>query len=190
MTVLLEQDPRVEIVPPERDREAQVILALAFEVDDALMSRIKAALLEARMPGVRMVIVAESMTQAHRAWARAHGLTHLLHRGNVRGETVVQALLDRGRGWAGRPPAREGAAAHTSGARPAGPVREGRAPAGHPRELDVLRLLADGFSTAEISARLNYSQRTIKSIIQRMLERRGLRNRPHAVAYALRRNLL
>lgn len=54
----------------------------------------------------------------------------------------------------------------------------------------MLRLLSEGLSTAEISARLNYSQRTIKAIIQRILVRQGLRNRPNAVAYALRRNLL
>ncbi|MFE5023395.1 response regulator transcription factor [Streptomyces sp. NPDC056656] len=60
----------------------------------------------------------------------------------------------------------------------------------HPRELDVLRLPAEGLSAAAISAELNYSQRTIKAMIQRILVRHGLRNRPHAVVYALRSKLL
>jgi DNA-binding CsgD family transcriptional regulator len=40
--------------------------------------------------------------------------------------------------------------------------------------------------TNEIAAKLNYSERTIKTIIHTMMTRLGLRNRPHAVAYAMR----
>ncbi|MEV0490206.1 response regulator transcription factor [Streptomyces atratus] len=58
-----------------------------------------------------------------------------------------------------------------------------------PRDIDVLRLLADGWDTVEV-AWLNYSERTIESVIASMMNRLGLRNRSHAVAYALRRKLL
>lgn len=58
------------------------------------------------------------------------------------------------------------------------------------RELDVLRLLADGFSTAEIAAKLCYSERTVKSILHGLTRRRNLRSRTHAVAYALRAGLI
>jgi DNA-binding NarL/FixJ family response regulator len=58
------------------------------------------------------------------------------------------------------------------------------------RELRVLRLLADGCSTSEIARELCYSERTIKNAIQAMTARLQLRNRSHAVAYALRQGLI
>jgi DNA-binding NarL/FixJ family response regulator len=58
------------------------------------------------------------------------------------------------------------------------------------RELDVLRLLADGFDTAEIASKLSYSERTIKSTIHGLTSRLNLRNRLHAVAYAMRAGLI
>lgn len=58
------------------------------------------------------------------------------------------------------------------------------------REIQVLRQVADGFSTAEIAQQLAYSERTIKNVIQGVVSRFHLRNRCHAVAYALRQGLI
>lgn len=58
------------------------------------------------------------------------------------------------------------------------------------REIEVLRLVADGLDTAEIAAKLSYSQRTIKNILHDITSRLHLRNRSHAVAYALRHGLI
>jgi DNA-binding NarL/FixJ family response regulator len=58
------------------------------------------------------------------------------------------------------------------------------------REREVLRLVAGGCGTAEIAKRLNYSERTVKNILHRLLVRMHLRNRAHAVAYALGNGLL
>jgi DNA-binding NarL/FixJ family response regulator len=58
------------------------------------------------------------------------------------------------------------------------------------REVMVLRMLADGSNTREIAHRLNYSERTVKAIIQDITQRFGLRNRSHAVAFALRNGLI
>jgi DNA-binding NarL/FixJ family response regulator len=58
------------------------------------------------------------------------------------------------------------------------------------RELVVLRLLADGFSTAEIASELAYSESTIKLAIHELTSRLRLRNRSHAVAFALRAGLI
>lgn len=54
------------------------------------------------------------------------------------------------------------------------------------REVDVLKLLADGQGTEYIAEHLSYSERTIKKIIQDVMSRLELRNRAHAVSYALR----
>ena len=59
-----------------------------------------------------------------------------------------------------------------------------------PREVQILRLMADGFSTCEIAKKLCYSERTVKTAIHTMNRRLQLRNRPHAVAYAIRAGLI
>jgi DNA-binding NarL/FixJ family response regulator len=58
------------------------------------------------------------------------------------------------------------------------------------RELAVLRLIAEGLDTHEIANELCYSERTIKSIIHDVTGRLHLRNRSHAVAFAMRAGLL
>jgi DNA-binding NarL/FixJ family response regulator len=58
------------------------------------------------------------------------------------------------------------------------------------RETEVLRLIADGFETREIAEKLCYSQRTVKSILHDVTNRFQLRNRSHAVAFALREGLI
>ena len=58
------------------------------------------------------------------------------------------------------------------------------------RELSVLRLLADVLDTAEVGKQLFYSERTVKNIVHDLTSRLELRNRTHAVAYALRQGLI
>ncbi|MDH6128388.1 response regulator transcription factor [Kitasatospora sp. GP82] len=58
------------------------------------------------------------------------------------------------------------------------------------RETDILRLIADGLDTAEIGASLGYSERTVKNVLHGLTTRLHLRNRAHAVAYALREGFI
>lgn len=58
------------------------------------------------------------------------------------------------------------------------------------REVEVLRLVAEGLDTGEIATRLAYSERTIKNVIHDVTARLNLRNRSHAVAYAVRQGLI
>ncbi|MFO7192356.1 MAG: response regulator transcription factor [Thermocrispum agreste] len=59
-----------------------------------------------------------------------------------------------------------------------------------PREADVLRLMAEGLDTAEIAEKLCYSQRTVKNVLHGLTNRLHLRNRAHAVAHALRADVI
>ncbi|MFI5259981.1 MAG: LuxR C-terminal-related transcriptional regulator [Candidatus Limnocylindrales bacterium] len=58
------------------------------------------------------------------------------------------------------------------------------------REVAVLRLIADGHDTAEVGRELFFSERTVKNIIHDVTTRFELRNRAHAVAYAIREGLI
>ncbi|WP_344415304.1 response regulator transcription factor [Amycolatopsis minnesotensis] len=58
------------------------------------------------------------------------------------------------------------------------------------REQDVLRLVADGFDTTEIAAKLSYSERTVKKCLYELNSRMQLKNRAHAVGYAMRHGLI
>ena len=51
-------------------------------------------------------------------------------------------------------------------------------------------MLADGQDTAAIASKLAYSERTIKNIIHDVTLRLNLRNRSHAVAYAVKSGLI
>lgn len=59
-----------------------------------------------------------------------------------------------------------------------------------PREVEVLKYVAEGLSTADVASRLNYSERTIKNILHEVVLRLNLRNRTHAVAYAIRSGVI
>jgi DNA-binding NarL/FixJ family response regulator len=58
------------------------------------------------------------------------------------------------------------------------------------REAEMLRLVSEGFDTSEIAAKTSYSERTVKNVLHEIASRLGLRNRAHAVGYALRHGLI
>lgn len=58
------------------------------------------------------------------------------------------------------------------------------------RELDVLRLVAQGHSNKEIAARLFISENTVKNHVRNMLEKLQLHSRMEAVMYAVKEKLL
>jgi len=59
-----------------------------------------------------------------------------------------------------------------------------------PREREVLALLAEGLSNAEIAEQMGIALNTVRNHVRSILEKLGLRNRVQAAVYAVRCGLL
>ena len=58
------------------------------------------------------------------------------------------------------------------------------------REIEVLRLIADGASNRAIAERLVISERTVKAHVTTLLGKLGVSSRTEAVAHARKQNML
>jgi DNA-binding NarL/FixJ family response regulator len=70
------------------------------------------------------------------------------------------------------------------------PSRGVDAPQLTPRELEVLRHVADGATNREVASRLGISENTVKNHVRNILEKLRLHSRMEAVLYAMREKLL
>ncbi len=57
------------------------------------------------------------------------------------------------------------------------------------RELEVLRMLAQGFSNPQIAAKISVAEGTVRFHVSNILRKLGLENRTQAVLYALQKGL-
>jgi DNA-binding NarL/FixJ family response regulator len=170
--------------------EAEVVLILTDQVgDDAL------ALMEgiASRSGVgRFVLVGDGLSRQHVLRAVAWGMVSVIPRREATFERIVRAVLDVRDGRPQLPAAAVGwlsdrlRTIQRDVLEPHGLTCSGL----ETREVDVLRLLAQGLGTPEIATRLSYSERTVKNIIHGLLTRLRLRTRTQAVAYAMRTGVL
>ncbi|MEI7032796.1 LuxR C-terminal-related transcriptional regulator [Streptomyces pratensis] len=118
-----------------------------------------------------------------------YGVSAVVWRHEATRSRLIQAVLAAARGDGDLPADLLGRLIRQmgTGAQPA--VAGGSRSPAHgltPREVEVMRLVAEGFGTAKIAVELCYSERTIKDVMYKLTARLHLRNRAHAVAYALR----
>ena len=193
LVLLLELLPGIEVVGTAADGVEAVELVAALEPDVVLMDlrmpkldgveatrRIRAA-----HPGTEVVVLStysddESVFAALRAGARGY-LTK-----DTDAESLARAVSVVAGGQAEFAPQvqRRLAEAMTGGA------PETRPPDGLTRrEVEVLRLIADGRSNAEIARRLHISEATVKTHINNLFAKAGVRDRAQAVTYAFRHGL-
>jgi Response regulator containing a CheY-like receiver domain and an HTH DNA-binding domain len=58
------------------------------------------------------------------------------------------------------------------------------------REIEVLRLIADGLTNAQIAKRLTLSEKTVKSHVSNILSKLHLADRTQAAVYAYRQGFI
>lgn len=181
---LLHADSAYTIVPAEGSREARVAVVVATEVDDEtlmLLSRV------ARSSSAVVVLIVDRLEESDLARIVKCRVVSVLARSSVTTDSL-RAALDQA--VAERCPGDDPRTQLMNQLeRSSGGTLQPKAASPSvlsPRERELLKLLADGFDTAEIAAKLAYSERTIKNIVHGLLNRLELRNRAHAVAFAMR----
>ena len=180
---------RPEITVTEDIDDAAVAVLVADEADTQFLS-VAAAIQRDGCPRVVMVITRldeSALVQAVQA-----GVAAVLRRHDAQTDRLIDAVQAAAAGdgsvpadLLGRLLGRMGHLQRTVLA-PRGLMLSGLTA----RETEVLRLIAEGCDTAEIAERLCYSERTVKNVLHDVTSRLGLRNRSHAVAYAVREGLI
>jgi len=196
---LLDIQPGVEVVGTAADGRDAVEKALTLRPDVVLMDVrmpeldgvAAVAILRQRAPDCRVVMLTtfddeRYVVQALRAGAAGYLLKDLPARRLAEAVRLAHAgvsLLDPAAA------ARLAAVLARPGtAETAPPAPPGGALTG--REVEVLRLVAGGWTNREIAARLYVSEGTVKNHISRILGRLGLRDRTQAAVYARDHGLL
>ncbi|MBP0450341.1 response regulator transcription factor [Kitasatospora sp. RG8] len=162
-----------------------VTVLLAESADAAVVATLRRLV---RGADQKVVLVVERMREAELLEAVECGVAAILWRREATAERLGRAVLAAARGdgdlpadLLGRLISQVGRLQRSVQGMP------GHAPTGlSERESDVLRLVAEGWDTGEIAARLSYSERTVKNVLHGLTTRLQLRNRAHAVAHAVR----
>jgi NarL family two-component system response regulator LiaR len=186
--------PDLELVAAARDGDEAIEMARALRPDvivlDLLMPRVDGlqALVEIRRadPGARVLVVTSSTDDEHVFSAIQAGAQGYLLK-DAPPETLIQAIRDVYRGETVLHPIVARKVVQQLGKANAAP------PAAEPltaRELDVLKLIAQGLTNRQISARLVVSERTVRFHVSNVLAKLGVENRVQAARYALEHGLV
>ncbi|MEU0473262.1 LuxR C-terminal-related transcriptional regulator [Streptomyces olivaceus] len=179
----LRRHPEIDL--REETGPGTVALLIEDALDDAALTRLRRIV---RSEGARAVLVTGAIRESELLDVVECGVGAIVWRHEATAHRLVQAVLAASRGdgdlpadLLGRLISQVGTLHRGAAGRPGAPSL-GLAP----REVDVLRLVAEGLDTGEIAGKLSYSERTVKNVMHGLTTRLHLRNRAHAVAYALR----
>jgi DNA-binding NarL/FixJ family response regulator len=168
--------------------DADVVLLVTDQVDDAALTEVRAL----RARDVRVVLVVQVLDDPALLTAVEAGVSSLLLRTHARPEVLARSIRTAAAGDGSLPPDLLGRLM----AQVQSVQRQVLAPRGltwgalSTRETDVLRLIADGYDTCQVATTLCWSERTVKNVVHDITTRLHLRNRAHAVAYAVRNGLI
>ncbi|MER5431700.1 response regulator transcription factor [Streptomyces sp. NPDC002588] len=168
---------------------ADVVVAAIHTADNSTLE----ALRSLPMPApARIVLVVSDGWYADLTVAAQHGVRAVLWRAETQPQPLIRAVLAVAAGEALLPSAVQGELLDQADRLQRNVLTpKGLTPSGlSTREIDVLRLIAQGLDLAEIADTMCYSERNIKKILYGVINRLGLRNRVHAVSYAIRHKLI
>ena len=190
LTVVGEAENGLEAVEKANALKPDLVI---MDIEMPVMDGVEATrLIREQLPGVRVVMLTVSESDEHlfdaiRFGAQGYLLKDLrpaelfdLIRAVMRDEAALSPAI------AGRllGQIRDGAMAA-----PHMPDAQPETPALTPRELEVLRLVADGLSNKEIATTLFITEGTVKNHVHNALEKLQLENRTQAAAYIVRKGL-
>jgi DNA-binding NarL/FixJ family response regulator len=177
------------VVPGGTENQPDVVVVVADEVDEERLRAVRAVRRAGRS---RVVLVASELDGRAVLTAVEAGASGIVRRREATPERLSAAIRAAANGDGTLPPDLLGRLLQQVGSpRQTHGMTRGLTYGGlTQRELRVLQLLADGLSTSEIARELAYSERTIKNAIHDLTSRLNLRNRSHAVAFALRQGLI
>lgn len=185
----LRSRPEVRVVEESDVDAALVAVVMADEVDEETIRVVRAI---ERNGCPRVVLVVTRLDDSGLLAAVEAGACGILRRSDAVPERLVSVVLSAAAGDGSVPPDLLGRLLDQVGRL----QRQVLAPRGltlsglSEREVEVLRLVSEGLDTGEIASKLAYSERTVKNVIHDITTRLQLRNRSHAVAYALRAGLI
>ncbi len=162
-----------------------VAVVLADRLDETTMLRLRRLV---RTDGLNAVLVTGVIREAELLQVIECGVGAILWRHEATDQRLLQAVVAAARGEGDLPSDLLGRLINQVGRLQRNAAQQpGGSPAGlAPREIDILRLVSEGMDTREIAGKLSYSERTVKNVLHGLTTRLQLRNRAHAVAYALR----
>jgi DNA-binding NarL/FixJ family response regulator len=179
--------PQLRVV--DSVEQGAIAVLLADEIDGEASRAIRRVL---RAGCSQVAVIVTSLDDGGVLRAVEAGACTILRRSEAAPEQVAAALVAAVEGHGSLPPDLLGSllnqvgALHRNVLQPRGFLLNGFTE----REVEVLRLLADGFDTHEVATKLCYSERTVKGVIHDVVSRYNLRNRCHAVAYACRAGVI
>ncbi|WP_405793950.1 response regulator [Streptomyces sp. NBC_01506] len=198
IVMLLGLLPGLEVVGAAKDGEEAVALVGELAPDVVLMDLrmprcdgVEATrLIRERYPATHVVVLTtyaddDSLFPALRAGARGY-LTK-----DAGGDEIVKAVQDVMAGDAGLAPGVQRRLLERVGAAPVVPPARETPPDGlTAREREVLSLVAEGLSNQEIAGRLHIGAATVKTHINNIFAKTGVRDRAQAVRYAYQYGLI
>ncbi|MFI6099673.1 LuxR C-terminal-related transcriptional regulator [Lentzea sp. NPDC051213] len=184
LAAYLRPNPEFVVAPWCASDGAEVVLVVGDSpAEVAALMKVGAQ----RSPGVPVIVIAGVLSREVIAVAARIGVVRIMDRSVMTREELAGWIAAAAAGGKqDRVRFAETIPSHAGGLRHLTVAEQQQTRGFERREIEVLRLLADGLDTQEIADRLFYSERTVKTIISGISMRMNLRNRPHAVAYAVR----
>lgn len=176
-------------------RPELILMDIEMPVCDGLAAT---RMIKAEMPQVKIVVLTVSSSDEHLYEAIKSGASGYLLK-SASADDFLQMIGQVARGGAALPPElaarvldefmRQARQAEAQAEAPAGTLAGAAAEALTPQHIEILTLLAQGLTYAQIAEALCLSEATIRYHLSQIMDRLHLQNRAQVIAYAARHGL-